>query len=599
MCGIIGIAGKEIKKIEPRKIDAMLACLARRGPDDKGTMSFPTCILGQARLAIIDLSPGGHQPKKDNQRDCAITFNGEIYNYQALRKELEAKGHHFSSNSDTEVILKAYNEYGTDCPKHLDGMFAFALWDAEKKELFVARDRFGKKPFYYAFDKDRGMIFASEIKSVIASGFIKGKLDLEAVDAYLSLMYIPPNRTIYSNIHTLPPAHSGVYKNGTLVTSRYWSLEYKPLDISYEDAKKKTKELIVKAVEKRMMAADVEIGSFLSGGLDSTLATYYAQSFLSKPIKTFSVGYEGYINELPFAKEASEKIGSDHYTLQAKSDLTQELVSALRYLDEPNGDSSLFPQGLVSQLAESKVKVALSGDGADELFLGYGWYWKHWNLQKHQQVIHRIFSDPFKDYVKNMQIFSKKEKKQLWKTAPQENFPSIDFIVPKAINDSQVDPLTKMNLFDLTVYLPGQLLSKVDMMGMMHSLEVRCPFLDYELAEFVFNLPFEYKVDKKNGKIILKDILSEIMPKEFVYRRKQGFGAPVKEWLKKDSFKKLVYAKLANKNGLIYNTIGLNEEYVENLLADFYEKDNTKKHYKIWILLCLEIWLGEHKNSYE
>src|SRR5487761_1978019 len=270
MCGIITIV-KNTGSTTPANTGAMLASLSKRGPDDHGTLVFPLCTLGQTRLSIIDLS-GGHQPMRDNTRAMAITFNGEIYNYKELKRELEARGHAFSTNSDTEVILKTYQEYGVDCPKYLDGMFAFAIWDEERQSLFMARDRFGKKPLYYAHDTDGNLMIASEIKALFASGRIKGEIDPGALDNYLALMYVPPTRTIYKNVFTLLPAEHAVYKDGTLTKNTYWQLEYNPIQISYDDAKEEVRQLFTEAVKKRLVA-DVEIGSFLSGGVDSTLVT--------------------------------------------------------------------------------------------------------------------------------------------------------------------------------------------------------------------------------------------------------------------------------------------------------------------------------------
>ena len=588
MCGIIAITGKDLKKIDASRISLMLASLSKRGPDDKGMLESNHCVLGQTRLSIIDLS-GGHQPMKDNRKNITITFNGEIYNYKELRGELEIKGYVFSTNSDTEVILKAYQEYGTECPKHLDGMFAFALWDESKQELFIARDRFGKKPFYYAWLDDDTFLGASEIKALFAGGQIKGKIDLTALDDYLGLMYIPPWKTIYSNVHPLPPAHAGIVKNGKLRVWKYWQLEHsrrnKPLDISYEDAKKEIKRLFDDAVRKRMIA-DVEIGSLLSGGVDSTLVTTYAQKYASLPLKTFSVGYEGHINELPFAREASEKIGTEHYTLRATSELIiQGLQEIIAYMDEPHADSSDFPQHLISQLAASKVKVALSGDGADELFMGYGWYWKYWNTRKIVRLKNLFFSNQFKEHLKNVEVFSKADRLSLWKDT------SI------ASDRIKKECAKNINLFDLTTYLPGQLLTKIDRTSMMHSLEIRSPFLDYKLAEFVYNLPQKYKMDKKSGKIILKDILTEIMPKEFVYRRKQGFGAPIKEWLWTETMKKFVEKILGDENLRIYAIF--KKEKISAILNDFYDKQDDSAQYKIWSLLCLALWFNSHQKYHE
>ncbi|HVB19812.1 MAG TPA: asparagine synthase (glutamine-hydrolyzing) [Candidatus Paceibacterota bacterium] len=586
MCGIYSVVTKK-GHLEEKSLDAMLASLSRRGPDDQGVLKFPHCTLGQTRLSIIDLS-GGHQPMRDNKRNTAITFNGEIYNYRELKKELESKGHHFSTNSDTEVILKTYIEYGNDCPKHLDGMFAFAIWDEEKQSLFMARDRFGKKPLYYAYDAERNLMLASEIKALFASGRLQGEIDPEALDNYLALMYIPPTRTIYKNVFTLLPAEYAVYRDGTLTKNKYWQLEYKPIHISYAGAKEEIRRLFTEAVKKRLVA-DVEIGSFLSGGVDSTLVTAYAQKFTDRPLKTFSLGYGDYRNELPYAEEAAKKIGTDHYTLQASEDLLEVLKESIAYFDEPHADSSDFPQSLLSKFAASKVKVALSGDGADELFMGYGWYQKHWHLSLRKHPVEKLFLNPFQGYLRHISIFNESERKRLWNDGNHT-----EAFVSSKLAGSRLDPIAKINLFDLTTYLPGQLLSKIDRMGMMYGLEVRSPFLDHQLAEFVYNLPIEFKMNRNHGnKIILKDILSEIMPKEFVYRRKQGFGAPVKEWLKTEPMRSFAQSHLGD-NAVIF--IYLKKEKVQKLLFSFYTDNDESVYYKIWVLLCLELWFQSHRQ---
>jgi len=590
MCGIFGIVGKKAKSYTDKSLESALASLSKRGPDDKGVMKFSNCVLEQTRLSIVDIS-GGHQPMKDNEKNIAIIFNGEIYNYKELKKDLENKGHKFSTNSDTEVILKSYIEYGHKCLDYFDGMFAFAIWDEDAQSLFLARDRFGKKPLYYAFDNDKNLICASEIKALFASGKIKGVLDYSAIDNYLTLMYVSSRKTIYKNIHVLAPARFAVWKNGKLTVSRYWELPRKPEKIAYNEAKERIKELFEQAVEKRLIA-DVEVGAFLSGGVDSTLITAYAQAAMNRPLKTFSLGYGDYINELPYAEEASKKIGTDHYTLRAINDLAQELKKVIEYMDEPHADSSNFPQHLISAFASTKVKVALSGDGADEFFMGYGWYQKHWHLPFRERLKQQIFSDPFEGYLKNISIFSAEEKKKLWQSKIR---PDADIFTKEPIKSA--DPITKINDFDITTYLPGQLLSKIDRMGMMHSLEVRSPFLDYKLAEFVYGLPTEYKMNKYENKIILKDILSEIMPKEFVYRRKQGFGAPIAQWLKTKEFEALLRETVGNTQSQMYSF--LNPSYPQELITAFYNGKDEKVAYKLWVLLCLELWLIFHNKHHE
>jgi len=584
MCGIIGIVGNT-KEIPQASIDAMLGSLTLRGPDEKGVMSFPSCTLGQTRLSIVDLSTG-HQPMKDNERDLAITFNGEIYNYQELKRTLTEKGHRFSTTSDTEVILKAYVEYGTDCPKYFDGMFAFALWDAKKNLLFCARDRFGKKPFFYTFDDAGNFIFASEIKAILASDRIKGDMDRRTMDNYLALMYVPPNRTIYKNIFALAPAESAIIQNGRIEKKKYWQLEYAPTSISYDDAKEEFRRLFTEAVKKRMIA-DVEIGSFLSGGVDSTLVTAYAQRFTTHPIKTFSFGYNNEKSELPYAKEAALKIGTEHYELHGEENILGSLRKSIAYFDEPHADSSDFPQMLLSGFASKKVKVALTGDGADELFMGYGWYTRHKYLSYRAHTFEKLFLDPFQGYLRNISIFSTAERKRLWGSSKDV----IDF-VPEHPYSRTGDSMADINLFDLATYLPGQLMVKGDRMAMMNSLEVRSPFLDHHLAEFAFNLPVEYKIDGVSGKKQVKELLAEIMPEKFVYRRKQGFGAPVEAWLRTPEIKDFIYKNIINKDCRLKEFFG-NENF-KKFFIGFYEKGDKNYAYKAWVLLSLELWFETH-----
>lgn len=589
MCGITGVAGNNTK-IYDEALNNMLASLSKRGPDDRGTLSFPHCTLGQTRLSVIDLS-SGHQPMRDNKRDMAITFNGEIYNYRELKQDLEKKGYSFSTNSDTEVILKAYQEYGKECTKHLDGMFAFAIWDNENDQLFMARDRFGKKPFYYAFDDQNNLIFASEAKAIFASGKIKGVLSKGALDNYLELMYVPPWKSIYENIFVLPPAHSAIHKDNSITIERYWKLTYTPSSLSYEEAKKETRRLLDEAVKKRVIASDVEVGSLLSGGVDSTFVSLLAQKYLKHPLKTFALGYGDYINELPYAEEASRTIGSEHHTLQASGGLIEELEAVNTYFDEPHADSSDFPQHMISRLAASKVKVALSGDGGDEIFMGYGWHARHMNLSYRKNPFEKLFMSPLRGRVYMTRVFSPLQRLMLWGSP----FRLHKDIFAKGAYQRGIDAIREIITFDLTTYLPGQLLTKVDRTSMMHGLEVRSPFLDTALVEFVYNLPIEYKMDQKGYKIILKDLLSEYMPHKFVYRRKQGFGAPIGKWLREPRMKSYVQDKLGSD--AFIRTIFVSKT-IDFLLKDFYNRNNDRRQLKIWTLLCLELWVQSHKQYF-
>lgn len=583
MCGIIAITGKKTDKIQQETVEAMLSCLSKRGPDEKAFVRLPGAVLGQTRLSIIDLADG-HQPMRDNTRPLTIVFNGEIYGYKEVRQDLEKKGHRFSTASDTEVILKAYSQYGRECPKRIDGMFAFAIWDEEKGELFVARDRFGKKPLYYSFADDT-VFLASEIKSLFAAG-VRGAIDPGSLDDYLRLGYIPSRKSVYSNVHALPPAHAAVFKGGTAESWKYWSIEKKPMRVSYDEAKTRIRQLFDEAVRKRMVA-DVEIGSLLSGGVDSTLVTAYAQRHSSSPIKTFSVDYEGAKTEQPFALEASRKIGTDHHTLSVSADLAHELENIVRYMDEPHADSSNFPQALVSKLAASKVKVALTGDGADELFMGYGWYQKHINTPRWK--LSRIFDDAFIAQQKEITVFNDSERSRLLLKKGASDQARYEKILLSDIRD----PIEKINRFDLDVYLSGQLLAKIDRTSMMHSLEIRSPFLDTALAEYVFNLPTEFKISKTNNKLILKDILTEIFSKEFAHRRKQGFGAPVAEWLESANMRKLVSNLIASDSPMFKY---IDRASTKAIMDAFYGGDRRAAR-KLWTLACLALWFNLHPTN--
>lgn len=582
MCGIISILGIGAAN-EP--LEKALDSLSHRGPDDRGTMAFRNAALGHTRLAIIDLSPAGHQPMKDNTKNLAITFNGEIYNYQELRTELEQKGYRFSTNSDTEVILKAYQEYGAECPKKLDGMFAFVIWDEENQQAFMARDRFGKKPLFYAYTPSGTLAVSSEIKALKAAG-VNTEIDPQSIDAYLTLMYVPPWRSVYKNVHTILGGQCATYKDGMLSTETYWTLQRKPLSISYTDAKEEVHRLFSTAVQKRMIAADVEVGAFLSGGIDSSLVTAYAQRVLDRPLQTFSLGYGDLIDELPFAEQLAKKVGTNHRTLQASADLIHEFEAAMAYFDEPHGDPADFPQHLLSRETAKYVKVALSGEGGDEMFLGYGRYVSYWHTSKLSRLRNALFSNQYKDFLKNSTVFPLSLRKHLVQDSAHIWSEPID----KLVQNFDGTTIEKMDLFDITTHMQGQLLTKVDEMGMMHGLEVRCPFLDYKLAEFAFNLPTVHKTDNTSGKLILKDLLAEIMPREFVDRKKQGFGAPVRRWLQEPAMR--AYVERTFQNARVYEY--LQPAAVQDFIAQTYANQKPKAYYQLWTLLCLEVWLQKH-----
>lgn len=591
MCGIITVVSKK-RSPDARLADAMLKTLRFRGPDDARTKTVGPCVLGQARLSIVDIA-GGVQPMSDTRLPLTLVFNGEIYNFLELRKELENEGHTFATRSDTEVILQAYSAWGPKCVEKLDGMFAFTIWDERTQSLFIARDRFGKKPLYYTHLHDETLVLASEIKALFATGKIKGQIDPVALDAYLALMYVPPDRTIYSNIHTLPPAHYAIisYPDMTVNPIRYWSLPIEKCTDTYDEAKQKIQTLLTNAVRRRMIA-DVEIGSMLSGGVDSSLVSIEASTQSSKQLKTFSIGYGKHNDELPYAQKVSNLIKSDHHAFTITESAHKELRTILTYLDEPHADSSNFPQHILSQKIAEHVKVALTGDGADEFFMGYGWYWKHKHLPFLMRWYEKLFSNPFEGFMKRAQIFSPQERRNLFKDKNVQRAS----LIPTSIKDARVDPITKIGLWTTSVYLPGQLLSKIDRTSMLHSLELRSPFLDTALATYAFNLPFEYKCDpsKNVGKVILKDILGKYMPADFVHRRKVGFGAPMHAWLKSPEFTDLIQTYLKSPTAYIYRYLDFNT--TQNELLRFSESVRGSE-LKVWTLLCLALWLDIHHEK--
>lgn len=580
MCGIIGIAGA--KASEKNAIEASVAALSKRGPDDHGIARFSGVVLGHTRLSIVDLTDSGHQPMKDSESERTIVFNGEIFNYKELREELSGFGHSFSSHSDTEVILKAYAEWGESCVEHLDGQFAFAIWDEAGQKLFLARDRFGEKPLYIA-QAGNTLLFASEIKALLAMSIVKPEIDPISIDNYLALLYVPPWRSMYKGIAPLKPAHTAVWQNGTLTEKKYWKLTRAPLSLSLDEAASKIRKMLTDSVRSRMIA-DVEVGAFLSGGIDSGIVVRLAQQIFQKKLKTFSAGFEDAINELPQAKEIAQLAGTEHTEAQMHNDLLETFLEVASYFDEPFGDSSNVPTSLISKLAREKVKVALSGDGGDELFWGYGQYTRYNHLPKLEKFKHLLMgSNPFEFY-KGLMLsnFTIAERRAL---LLDQSALEADPTVHLDLSEAQT-PLEKINLTDFYLGLPGDMLTKVDRASMMRSLEVRSPFLNHSLAQFAYNLPPQFKTDGRRGKLILEKAFSDLMPPGFFTRKKQGFGAPAAHWLMKPEFKKLVN-DLLGKNACVsqYLQMGQVAKYIERFYAG-----ETQLQYKLWAILALEAW---------
>lgn len=583
MCGILGIVTTNPEK--ERIARTMAQSIAYRGPDAQGFENFSHCVLGHCRLSIVDLSTGA-QPM--SSKDTCLTFNGEIYGYKEIKKGLD---YPFRTTSDTEVILALYEKYGTDLTPHLPGMFAFAIWDEKKQTLFAARDRFGEKPFYYAHGKNGEFIFSSEIKAILASGLIEPEIDPDSVSHYLRKLYVHPYKTIYKNIHTLPPAHSLTYTDGKTEIKKYWHLPEIRNDISLEDALPEFKRLLTHAVEKQLVA-DVPVGAFLSGGLDSTTIVGLASQF-TKKIKTFSFGFEGTKNELGFAKIASDAFQTEHYELHDHHYNIADLIMKMTTVyDEPFADSSNISTYLVSKLASEHVKVALTGDGGDELLGGYGWYKSLIGIKDKKLFDSHAKSLLFKVLAKGAMRLNLKNKVDIISESRRLhyslNYPDTisahrssnvyfkenilahtpDFKLLDTVDDALRD--------DIEDYMPGDILVKIDRASMAHSLELRSPFLDVPFAEFAASLPFSLKVNKDEDKILLRRAFTDIWPEEIRKRGKLGFGAPVSLWLKKPEVQALVREYLGDRNKKIYLYVS---------------PDIKHSDYKTWILLTLSLWL--------
>ncbi len=608
MCGICAIAGKVQGQGDVRPaLEHMIASLRHRGPDGEGAAHLEDCSLGHTRLSIIDLESGS-QPMTDISGRYHITFNGEIYNYKELRQALLREGYRFRTNSDTEVIISAFARWGPDCLDRLRGMFAFAIWDAHERRLFAARDLFGEKPLYYAVLPAGGLVLASEIKSLLASRLIQPRLDLGAVEAYLAVGYVPPDRTIYKNVQVLPPGHYMIWNGDAVRVVRYWRPKLKTGPIAIDDAADRLRALVRQAV-KRQMVADVPVGAFLSGGLDSSTIVAFMQAESRHPVKTFSVGFGEHINELAYAGSVALLYGTEHHQVDLGAPPVAELLCKMaRIYDEPLGDSSSIPTYLIAEYARRYVKVVLTGDGGDELFGGYAWYprlaisdevpasWFRWLVLRSATalVMHRVpdldrriaatrvalrWPDMVTRYFEYVLDANSERRRQLWGTRSQEAplYRPGDYYQPS----NGVVGMDRAFHYDLTSWLPGDILVKVDRAAMAHGLETRPPFLDRDLVEFVLTLPADLKVRGDATKVLYKQAFSKYWPEEVRTRPKQGFGAPFDAWLQLPEVVELMRRVSASGSKLSRLFPGLSS--LESLHAR-----------RKWFLLTLGLWLEEH-----
>lgn len=524
----------------------MCDAIEHRGPDDSGYYVDENVSIGMRRLSIIDLA-GGHQPMFNEDESIVLVFNGEIYNFRELRHELEEKGHIFSTNSDTEVIAHAYEEYGYACLNKFNGMFAIALWDIGKKELFLARDRLGIKPLYYSIFGNN-LVFGSEIKSLVEFG-IKPIVNEQALSSYFSLRYVPAPLSMFEGVLKLEPGHFLRFSEKGLQLKNYWNLNFTKSFIGRSGFKKEVILKLKDSVKKRLIA-DVQVGSFLSGGLDSSMITALANEMSTEPIKTFSVGFYGSeYDETPYSREVAEYFGTDHTEEWVDIDNSAIIPKLVYHLDEPLADPAVLPTYLISQVASKKVKVVLSGEGGDEAFAGYSHYQSELNMHYISRHIpenlknmvystgNKVENHTIKKYL--LYIGSRKDQKSSYyhRLKLRDNGFLNSHILTINDNDYSIDLfynsddyLTSMLNFDIKYWLPDDLLMKVDKMTMANSLEARVPFLDHTVLELTSTIPSNILLNKG----LLKECAYEILPKEIIMRKKHGFDVPIKEWFKQD-----------------------------------------------------------------
>jgi asparagine synthase (glutamine-hydrolysing) len=636
MCGICG----KIAKMEASRLAATMRAMAdsiiHRGPDDEGleieSISGQWNIgLAHRRLSIIDLSQNARQPMSNEDGTLWLVFNGEIYNFQSIRKELLNKGHRFRSESDTEVILHLYEEEGLECVNRLAGMFAFALWDSRKKRLWLCRDRLGIKPLVYLWDR-KSLSFASEIKALLADPTVSKEIDFEALGLYLSLNYIPAAWTIFNNVRKLEPGHWLVFENGRLEKHRYWQIQN--TDTSrlqpdkFDALQQKLYQLSQQAVERRLIA-DVPLGAFLSGGIDSSIVVGLMTRCMDRPVQTFSIGYKDlpFYDETQYASVVAKFHKTDHHEFRLSyKDILDAIPDVLDDFDEPFADSSAIPTYIVSRETRKEVTVALSGDGADELFAGYrkysGEYWhRYYSLlpkKFRESVLKQMFanlprsrSSKIFEHLRRADKFvqgahdSQEDRVWAWREifsrqlANDLLLPEIREQVPlekarsftaEGLRGFAADPINRMLHLDVTGSLPDDMLSKVDRMSMRHALEVRVPFLDHELVEFAFTIPGDLKLHRGKRKYILIETFKNLLPPKIQTRPKWGFEVPISTWLKKE-LKPYVDRYLSDKP--IRQQGIFNPSAVKNLIG-LHMSGKREMGWQLWTLIVFGHWYDRY-----
>jgi asparagine synthase (glutamine-hydrolysing) len=624
MCGIAGIVSSNPgERIEAATIHRMCDAIVHRGPDDEGVFVKDGTGLGIRRLSVIDLA-GGHQPVFNEDGTVWVVYNGEIYNFPELRPELENRGHRFSTHSDTEVIVHLYEEMGAECVQKLRGMFAFALYDERQRRLLIARDRLGKKPLHYAFADGR-LLFGSEIKSMLAVAPELSTINQQALLQYMYFGYIPDPATAFTAIRKLPPGHLLEFERGEVRISKYWDLpEYgthQPR--SEEECLEELEYRLAEAVRIRLIS-DVPLGALLSGGTDSSTVVALMARASSKPVRTFSIGFRhDDFNEAPYARMVAQRFGAEHHELVLEPNVVETVETLTRSLEEPFGDSSMLPTYYVSCLARQHVTVALSGDGGDEMFAGYGRYRIHsqrqmfervpaWVRRWYREQIHprlprsmygRKFSynvslpwrERYVDAVSFLPAFEREIpllSDEFRETVRQGEDPQQ--ILLRYFDQAPAhDPVSQMLYVDTKTYMVADILTKVDRMSMATSLEVRVPMLDHVFVEWVTGLPPEWKMRGKKQKYILRKLAERVgVPKEVLHRKKQGFALPLVHWIRHE-LKDLLLTVLLEPRTLQRGYF--NPKAIRRLLDEHFEGRRVHSG-RIWRLLMFELW---HRNFLE
>jgi len=624
MCGICGIINFDFdRKVDLAHLQKMSHTIIHRGPDDEGFYVNQNAGFGFRRLSIIDLKMG-HQPISNEDETVWIIFNGEIYNFRQLRKDLAARGHRFQTLTDTETIVHLYEEHGNDCVKFLRGMFAFAIWDERKKKLFCARDRFGIKPFFYHLSQER-FVFGSEIKATLSVGGIDEEMDLMALDSYFAYKYITDDRTIFKQIKKLKAAHTLEinWQQGkpSIKIQKYWRLKYQPDFRKTEAEWCEALENVLSESVKMRLVSEVPLGAFLSGGIDSSAVVALMCQHSDSPVKTFSIGFkEKQFNELPFAREVARRYQTEHHEQIVEPESVGLLPKLAAAYDEPFADSSAIPTYYVSKFAREHVTVVLSGDGGDELFAGYNTYPRLTNLNKYNRLPHafnHLFWGTLHEAIPNkikgkrasfhlskkraeagayFALWMQPERKRLYRSGlwnvVKENLAE-NYKKDILSSSNGCDFLFKMQELDMQTYLVDDILTKVDRASMLHSLEARVPILDHKVAELSCRIPSNLKLNRLEKKYIFKKAMQKHLPASVFNHRKQGFTVPMKLWFK-GSLKDYVHDRLNIQNDVLSQYLDMN--YIIKTVED-HQNGMRDMNDKIWSLLFLDAWLEGCKNG--